>query len=90
MASRSAGGQSASSCSGYDAPPAPPGEVHTSARRSTAPAGDRELLRHHSAEAHADRHGSLPAEVVEQRRAIGGVVGHGVRPGGIDVRPRPR
>ena len=35
MAARSAAGRSASSCSGYDAPPAPPGEVQTSARRST-------------------------------------------------------
>ena len=37
---------------------------------------DRELLRHHATEADAEHPRRRPADVVEQRRAVGGVVGH--------------
>ena len=43
--------------------------------------GDRHLLRHHAAEAHADQRERGPTHVVGQGQSVGGVVGHGVRPG---------
>ena len=70
-----------SSCSGYDEPPTPPGDVQSSARRSTR-----------SGQVTASSWATIPpklmpttrkrvpADVVEQRGGVGGVVGHRVRP----------
>ena len=82
MAARSSGGRSASSCSGYDARPGPPGDVHTSASRVTRSG-------HVTAYSWATMPPKLTPTTAHRSQptwsssagGVGGVVGHRERPG---------
>ena len=82
VARRASGERSSRVCSGKEAASGPPGEVHSERKSLDAlGGGDRHLLGHHPAEAHADDREGVPPHVVGQGEGVGGVVGHRVRPG---------